>query len=177
MNIGIVIGISVLDALAIIPFNSELSLLNFLNAKKYNFRRYIVVSTLIYVIPSIIGTLIAYLIGYFFGDKMSVYIDYITRYIFAYSIKIKNINLLTTLMFKIFVPIIPISLINILCGIYRVDFLQFVVISFLLRYTRILLLYNAIIYKQIYNYIRIILYSGIWTILVRVSTVLFYKIV
>lgn len=175
MKIGIVFLISALDSLALIPFNSELYLLSFMNKKVYKFKEYVAVSTLAYVLPSILGTLIAYLVGYLFGDNISSYIDYITKYILAYNIEITNNDLLTTLMFKIFIPVVPISLINILCGIYKADLIKFIFISFLLRYLRVLLLYNAIMFQYIYNYIKIFLYSGLWTIIVRILTIIFYK--
>lgn len=175
MKIGIVILISALDSLALVPFNSELYLLNFMNKKEYKFKKYVAVSTLAYVLPSVLGTLIAYLVGYLFGNRISNYIDYIMQHILAYNVEITNNDLLTTLMFKIFIPVVPISLINILCGIYKADLIKFICISFLLRYLRVLLLYNAIIFRYMYNYIKIFLYSGLWTIVVRILTILFYK--
>lgn len=175
MNIGIVFLISVLDALAVVPFNSELSFLNFVSKYNYKFKKYFLISTFLYVIPSIFGTLIAYFIGYLFNDKILIYIDYIVKNIFTFSFEITNTDLLKTLMFKIFVPVIPISLINILCGIYKANLLTFIFISFLLRYVRVTLLYNAVVFKYILNYIRIVIYSGLWTLIVRTLSILFYK--
>lgn len=175
MNIGVVFLISALDALAVIPFNSELSFLNFINSRKYRFKKYVLISTLLYVIPSIFGTLIAYTVGYLFGNEILIYINYITKNIFTYNFEITNNDLLKTLILKIFIPVIPISLINILCGIYKANIIKFLIISFLLRYIRILFLYNAILFKSIYYYIRILLYSGLWTLIVRISNIIFYK--
>ena len=126
-----------IDNIVIIPINSEIILLDNHNIKR---------NILYYIIGSIIGSTIAYYIGYYIYANVEFLMEYIFTVITHKQLNVDIINkylnvsnISQAILIKSCIPILPIAIINIICGHNKVNFIQFIILVTIMRAMRAVL--------------------------------------
>ena len=126
-----------IDNIVIIPINSEIILLDNHHIKR---------NILQYIIGSIIGSAVAYFIGYYLYSNVEFLMEYIFTVITHKQLNIDIINkylnvsnISQAILIKSCIPILPIAIINIICGHNKVNFVHFIILVTVMRAIRALI--------------------------------------
>jgi len=155
---------------AIPPTNSEFWITRYVyershtvvNNKKpnaiYNFIYY----GFCYVFSSLIGGIIAYLIGYFAKNNVTNLMNFLLYIILGsknvmVSKFLDNYNPLKVLLLKSFTPGIPVSVFNILCGVHKSNMLNFLIVTVIFRSIRFTFIFTIKRYLK-YKFIEDVIY-------------------
>lgn len=129
--------VSFFDSFIIFPLNSEAFLLKLIKEKQ-NVKNKINIFVSLYIFPSLLGSLVSYLIGFMFSQQMKYFIQVISSILFGGN-KIEKLDynyLYKALLSKSVLPGVPISLINYSFGIYNINITFFILCSIFVRIIR-----------------------------------------
>ena len=157
------------DNILIMPLNSEIIILDNENIKK---------NIICYIVFSVIGSVIAYCIGYYRYKEVEFIVEYILTIATHKPLNIDVLQkclcvnrLAQTILLKSFIPMLPITIINLMCGYNKVNILHFIVLMTMMRTIRALfillmkkILRKNIILEVITNMLKVITISIIFNV-------------
>ena len=164
------------------PTNSEFWLIKYIydySKYKYNTLKNFLYYYCLYVIFSLIGGLLAYLLGFLYKEKIINLINFIFDLLFGYKQSISDIvkryDPLKVLLLKSFTPALPVSVFNIICGVYVNNVYKFIVVTLIFRSVRFCSFFLVKNYLQ-YQIIVNTLYNITYIYCIAIITLIIYSL-
>ena len=184
-NILYIILIIIFDSLfPIPPTNSEFWLIKYVynNPIKNKFTYFLYYYS-IYIICSLIGGIIGYCIGMIYKANIIELIDMLISILFGYESVFCNLlekyDPLNILLIKSVAPGVPVSIFNILCGIYKSNIYKFIYTTIIFRSIRFCTMFLLKKYLQ-YDFIthNVYIFTAVYcssTIIILLYTVYYFN--